>query len=225
MIAGDLLLDVTQELLKREQSDTLRQLPSCSTTMIAFSAHPKDVRNAGTARCRAQFPTFARRTWPVCSRRFAPGEPTGFPNNIFADPAGRLYAAAFQAIAHSGPANLRVAVVAPVDEFFASILSARARLFVAALAFVGLMVPIVYFAGSLLSRSLRALAEETDRIQKIRAGCCAPGALINPRDRRTGPVGRHDAQRDGDVFAIRAASSRRKPRRDRHADGVGRHAA
>ena len=66
---------------------------------------------------------------------------------------------AFQTIPRSGPANLRVAVVAPVDEFFASILSERGRLFATALAFVALMVPIVFFIGSLLSRSLRSLAQ------------------------------------------------------------------
>ena len=81
------------------------------------------------------------------------------------DPAGRLYAAAFQTISDAGPANLRVAVVAPVDEFFGSILSERRRLFFATLAFVAGMVPIVFAIGSLLSKSLRALADETDRIQ------------------------------------------------------------
>ncbi len=47
----------------------------------------------------------------------------GVSEQFFTDPAGRRYAAAFQKIPQSGPANLRVAVVAPVDEFFANILS------------------------------------------------------------------------------------------------------
>ena len=36
------------------------------------------------------------------------------------------------------------------------------------------MVPIVYFLGSWLSRSLRALAEETDRIQKFEPSTAPP---------------------------------------------------
>ena len=58
----------------------------------------------------------------------------GIAQQFFHDPAGRLYAAAFQTIPRSGAAGLRLAVVAPVDEFFASILSERGRLFAAALA-------------------------------------------------------------------------------------------
>jgi adenylate cyclase len=65
-------------------------------------------------------------------------------------------------------------VVAPVDEFFATILSERRRLFVAALAFVGAMIPLVYVIGSLLSRSLRALAQETDRIQRFEPQVAPP---------------------------------------------------
>ena len=98
----------------------------------------------------------------------------GISEQFFKDPAGRLYAAAFQTIPRSGPANLRVAVVAPVDEFFASILSERGRLFATALAFVALMVPIVFFIGSLLSRSLRSLAQETDRIQRFQPAVAPP---------------------------------------------------
>jgi adenylate cyclase len=105
----------------------------------------------------------------------------GISEQFFQDPAGRLYAAAFQAIPDSGPANLRVAVVAPVDEFFASILSERGRLFAVTLGFVALMVPIVFLIGSLLSRSLRTMADETDRIQ--RAFSRAASAFGDPRNR------------------------------------------
>src|SRR4029078_2266225 len=90
------------------------------------------------------------------------------------DPACRLYASAFQTIPRSGSANLRLAVVAPVDEFFASILSERQRLFAATLAFVALMLPIVFLIGSLLSRSLRSLADETDRIQRFEPSSAPP---------------------------------------------------
>ena len=67
-----------------------------------------------------------------------------------------------------------MAVVAPVDEFFASILSERRRLFAATLGFVAMMVPIVFLIGSLLSRSLRDLAGETDRIQRFEPSSAPP---------------------------------------------------
>ncbi len=172
VIGGDLLLDVTQELLKREQ---------LTSSAVAFLfddddrilAHPRMSELLGREvsgtipRMRESDMSgvlMAIRTWRA----------SGISEQFFADSAGRLYAAAFQTIPRSGPANLRVAVVAPVDEFFASILSERERLFAAALAFVGLMVPIVYFIGSLLSRSLRALAEETDRIQRFEPRVAPP---------------------------------------------------
>ena len=107
----------------------------------------------------------------------------GISEQFFKDPAGRLYAAAFQTIPRSGPANLRVAVVAPVDEFFASILSERGRLFVATLGFVAAMVPIVFFIGSLLSKSLRALAERNRPDPAVPAGGRAACAFLDPRDR------------------------------------------
>ena len=99
---------------------------------------------------------------------------SGIAQQFFHDPAGRLYAAAFQTIPRSGTAGLRLAVVAPVDEFFASILSERGRLFAAALGFVAAMVPIVFFIGSLLSKSLQKLADETDRIQRFEPSVAPP---------------------------------------------------
>ena len=104
----------------------------------------------------------AKATWRACWRQSAPGARAEIAQQFFSDPAGRRYAAAFQTIPRSGPANLRVAVVAPVDEFFAGILSERGRLFAATLAFVAAMVPIVFFMGSLLSQ-IAAGAGRRDR--------------------------------------------------------------
>ena len=64
--------------------------------------------------------------------------------------------------------------MAPVDEFFANILSERGRLFGATLGFVAAMVPIVFFIGSMLSKSLRTLADETDRIQRFEPSVAPP---------------------------------------------------
>jgi adenylate cyclase len=98
----------------------------------------------------------------------------GVPEQFFRDPAGRLYAAAFRTVPGGGASSLRLAVVAPVDEFFASIMSERGRLFAATLGFVAAMVPIVFFIGSMLSKSLRALADETDRIQRFEPSIAPP---------------------------------------------------
>jgi adenylate cyclase len=171
-IAGDLLLDVTQELLKREQL-------TASAVAFLFDdddrilAHPKMSEMLGRE-VSGTLPRLRESDLAGVLKAIRAWRESGVSEQFLQDAAGRLYAAAFQTIPHSGPANLRVAVVAPVDEFFANIISERWRLFAAALVFVGLMVPIVYFIGSLLSRSLRSLAEETDRIQRFEPAVAPP---------------------------------------------------
>jgi adenylate cyclase len=172
VIAGDLLLDVTQELLKREQLT-----PSAVAFLFddddRILAHPKMSEMMGRE-VSGTLPRLRETDMAGVLKAIRAWRANAMSEQFFRDPAGRLYAAAFQTIVNSGPAKLHVAVVAPVDEFFANILSERGRLFAAALAFVGLMVPIVYFMGSLLSRSLRALAEETDRIQRFEPSTAPP---------------------------------------------------
>jgi adenylate cyclase len=172
VIAGDLLLDVTQELLKREQLT-----PSAVAFLFddddRILAHPKMSEMMGRE-VSGTLPRLRETDMAGVLKAIRAWRVSATSEQFFRDPAGRLYAAAFQTIVNSGPAKLHVAVMAPVDEFFANILSERGRLFAAALAFVGLMVPIVYFMGSLLSRSLRALAEETDRIQRFEPSTAPP---------------------------------------------------
>ena len=172
VVAGDLLLDATQELLKREQ---------LTPSAVAFLfddddhilAHPKMSEMMGRE-VSGTLPRLRETDMAGVLKAIRAWKANAISEQFFRDPAGRLYAAAFRTIVNSGPARLHVAVVAPVDEFFASILSERGRLFAAALAFVGLMIPIVYFMGSLLSKSLRALAEETDRIQRFEPSIAPP---------------------------------------------------
>jgi adenylate cyclase len=172
VVAGDLLLDATQEILKREQ---------LTPSAVAFLfddddhilAHPKMSEMMGRE-VSGTLPSLRETDMAGVLKAIRAWKANAMPEQFFHDPAGRLYAAAFRTIVDSGPARLHVTVMAPVDEFFADILSERGRLFAAALAFVGLMVPIVYFLGSLLSRSLRALAEETDRIQKFEPSIAPP---------------------------------------------------
>ena len=81
VVAGDLLLDATQELLKQEQLT-----PSAVAFMFdddnRILAHPKMSEMMGR-RCPVPFPACVRRIWPACSRRSAPGERTQCPNSSF----------------------------------------------------------------------------------------------------------------------------------------------
>ena len=172
VVAGDLLLSVTQELLKREQLT-----PSAVAFLFddddRILAHPKMSEMMGRE-VSGTIPRLRGTDMAGVLTAIRAWRANGIPEQFFQDPAGRLHAAAFQTIPHSGPANLRVAVVAPVDEFFASIISERGRLFAVTLGFVGLMVPVVFLIGSLLSRSLRTLAAETDRIQRFEPSDAPP---------------------------------------------------
>ena len=172
VVAGDLLLDATQELLKRE-----RLTPSAVAFLFddddRILAHPNMSEMLGRE-VSGTLPHLRETDMAGVLEAIRAWRANGISQQFFRDPTGRLYAAAFKTIVASGPARLHVAVVAPLDEFFAHILSERGRLFAAALAFVGLMVPIVYFMGSLLSGSLRALAAETDRIQRFEPSIAPP---------------------------------------------------
>jgi adenylate cyclase len=89
----------------------------------------------------------------------------GLPQQFFADATGRAYVAAFHGIETAGNAAIQLAVIAPIDEFFSKIVSERRSLFVLALAFVLGMLPLAFWLGSMLARSLRGLARQTDEIQ------------------------------------------------------------
>ena len=172
VVAGDLLLDVTEQLLKREQLT-----PSAVAFLFddddRILAHPRMSEIMGRE-VSGTLPHLRETDMAGVVTAIRAWRSSGVSEQFYSDPAGRRYAAAFQTIPQSGPAQLRVAVAAPVDEFFANILSERDRLFAVALAFVALMVPIVFFIGTLLSRSLRTLADETDRIQRFKPAVAPP---------------------------------------------------
>lgn len=92
----------------------------------------------------------------------------GASQQFFTDNAGRTYVAAFHGIETAGNANINLAVIAPLDEFFAKIISERRGLFALALGFVLGMLPLAIWLGSMLARSLRSLAQQTDEIQHFR---------------------------------------------------------
>jgi adenylate cyclase len=172
VIAGDLLMDATQEVLKRERL-TASGVAFLFDDDDRILAHPQMSELLGRE-VSGSIPRLRETDMAGVLKAIRASRANGISEQFFADPAGRLYAAAFQKIPDSGPSNLRVAVVAPVDEFFADILSERRRLFFATLGFVAAMVPIVFFIGSMLSKSLRTLAEETDRIQKFEPAVAPP---------------------------------------------------
>jgi adenylate cyclase len=83
----------------------------------------------------------------------------------FFEDAGRTYVAAFHPIETAGRADIRLAVIAPLDEFFSRIIAERRTLFAMAIVFVLAMLPLAFGLGSILARSLRELARQTDEIQ------------------------------------------------------------
>ena len=97
----------------------------------------------------------------------------GIAEQFFTDPAGRRMPR-LPDHPSRGPGESPRGSGCPRRRIFCQILSERGRLFAATLAFVAAMVPIVFFIGSLLSRSLRALAVETDRIQKFEPSIAPP---------------------------------------------------
>jgi adenylate cyclase len=100
-------------------------------------------------------------------RPLAAWRASGDAQQIFDAPDRRTYVAAFRSIETAGAANLRLAVMAPLDEFFADIEAGRRALLLLALAAVLAALPVVWWIGSVLSRSMRSLALETERIQRF----------------------------------------------------------
>jgi adenylate cyclase len=93
----------------------------------------------------------------------------GAAQQIFVD-GGRTYVAAFRSAEAAGSANLRLAVVAPLDEFFSDIEQARRSLLLVTLGLVAAALPFAIWLGSVLSRSIQQLAAETDRIRRFELG-------------------------------------------------------
>lgn len=167
VVAGDVLTGEAEALLRRQQ---LGQ----SGTVILFDdenrvlAHPQISeligRTGGTAGALL-LPHLADIDGIGIAKAVDVWRMTGSTQQIFQDSGGRAHAAAFRTIASAGAANLRLAVSAPIDEFYSEIEGERRRLFVAALGFVLAVLPMVLWMGAMMSKRMRALAIETDRIR------------------------------------------------------------
>lgn len=112
----------------------------------------------------------------------------GDAQQLFEAKDGRNYVAAFRSVETAGSANLRLAVVAPLDEFFSEVEAARRRLLLLAIAFVLASLPVVWWIGSLLSRSMNALAVEIDQIKRFDVQ--GEGKLVRSSIREVDDLGR-----------------------------------
>jgi adenylate cyclase len=166
--AGDLLLADTDAFLRTQRL-------GASGVVFLFDdrgrvvAHPRmsDFLQAHTPDVSADLPRLENVEAVDITRPLSAWQQGGAAQQVFDAKDGRTYVAAFRSIAAVAPTGLRLAVVAPLDEFFADVEAGRRRLLLLALAFVLAALPLVWSIGSLLSRSMKALALETDRIQRF----------------------------------------------------------
>jgi adenylate cyclase len=163
VVAGDLLLNRLEQLLAQQRlgQSGLTFLFNEAGNIVA---HPEMGRLMDAS---DELPTLAAIDLAGLSPAIEAWRKGGRAQQIFADQAGRTYVAAFRPIEIAGPANIHLAVVAPLDEFFSTIISERRALFAAALAFVLATLPLAFWLGSLMARSLRELAKQTDEIQRF----------------------------------------------------------
>lgn len=169
VVAGDVLLDATEELLNKEKltESGLVFLFDGDNRILAHPQMSELLKREAAIHGEGTLPRLRADDMSGVLKAVRAWRTSGVAQQFFRDPGGRLYAAAFREIPTAGNANMRLAVLAPVDEFFANILSERNRLFAITVGFVLLMLPLAFLIGALLSRSLRALANETDKIRKF----------------------------------------------------------
>ncbi|MCP3472189.1 adenylate/guanylate cyclase domain-containing protein [Bradyrhizobium sp. CCGUVB1N3] len=166
VIAGDILLDQSEALLDRQRlgESGIAFLFNDADRIVA---HPQMGTLIQLVEERGELPTIKAIGLAGLPLAIQAWHRNGPAPQFFADSSGRTYVAAFHSIETAGEANVRLAVMAPLDEFFSKILSERRTLFVLALAFVGASLPVAFWLGSLMARPLRKIAYETDEIQRF----------------------------------------------------------
>ncbi|WP_246701511.1 cache domain-containing protein [Rhodopseudomonas sp. BR0G17] len=167
VIAGDILLNRFEQMLVQQK---------LGKTGVAFLfddagrivGHPQMRRLMAETAGRVEgLPGMAAAGLPGLSSAITAWRTGGLAQQFFDDAGGRTYVAGFHRIETAGAANIRLAVVAPLDEFYARIIAERRTLFALALAFVAASLPVAFWLGSLMARPLRKLAAETDEIQRF----------------------------------------------------------
>ncbi len=169
VVAGDIFLSVAETMLRKQRlgQSGLAFLFDDSGRVLAHPDMSKWLQADAGAGKLGEIPHVSAIDTVGVSPAIDAWRRSGVEQQFF-DDHGRVYAAAFRTIETAGRANLHLGLFAPVDEFYARIEAEKRALFLAALGFMLAVVPIAFGLGSMLSRSLRTLAWETDAIQHFR---------------------------------------------------------
>ena len=167
VVAGDILLSRTEALLDQQRLGR-------SGMAFLFNgdgrivAHPQMSELTQEFRGRSdELPTIDVIKLTGLSALMQSSKKDRHARQFLKDHAGRTYVAAFHKIDTAGTANIRLAAIAPLDEFYSEIIAERRALFLTALGFVAAMLPLAFWLGSLLARTLRELAKQTDELQRF----------------------------------------------------------
>ncbi|KRR09118.1 adenylate cyclase [Bradyrhizobium jicamae] len=166
VVAGDILLDQSEAMLNQQRlgQSGVAFLFNDSDRIVA---HPRMGELMAQIQERDELPTLDAVRLAGLASAIKAWRGGGPAEQFFTDRTGRTYVAAFHLIETSGSANIRLVVTAPLDEFFSQIIAERRTLFALALAFVGATLPFAFWLGSLMAKTLRKLASETDEIQRF----------------------------------------------------------
>ncbi|MBR0974055.1 adenylate/guanylate cyclase domain-containing protein [Bradyrhizobium japonicum] len=167
VVAGDVLLNRFEDMLAQQKlgpsglaflfndAERIVAHPEMDRLMAEIPERQDDLPQLGALKLPALLPVI--RSW----RSDGPAQ------QFFADVSGRTYVAAVHRLDTAGSANVRLAMIAPLDEFYARIIDERRTLFALALAFVGATLPFAFWLGSLMARPLRKIVQQTDEIQRF----------------------------------------------------------
>jgi adenylate cyclase len=167
VVAGDMLLNRFEDMLTQQK---LGQSGAAFLFNQAgqIVAHPDMSRLvAGIPGRHDDLPPVGALKWPGFEGIVRSWREGGPGQQFFADDTGRTHVAAMHRLATTGSADVRLAIVAPLDEFYAQIIEERRTLFALALAFVGATLPFAFWLGSLMAKPLRSIVEQTDAIQRF----------------------------------------------------------
>jgi adenylate cyclase len=167
VIAGDILLNRFEEILSQQKlgQSGVAFLFNDEDRLVG---HPEMSRlTAGLATRDDRLPHIDMVDIAGLTAAIHAWRAGGDAQQFFADAKGRSYVAAFHPIGTTGSADVRLAVAAPLDEFFSQIIAERRTLFALALAFVGAAIPVAFWLGSRMSEPLRKLVQQTDEIRNF----------------------------------------------------------
>jgi len=164
-LAGDILVGGLEDMLRQQQL-------GMSGLAFLFDDSGRVVGHPDMSRLMAEMPERGNDLPKIDAIRVSglasaiqSWRTSGQAQHFFEDAAGHTYVAAFHRIATAGNANIQLATVARLDEFFSTIIDERRILFAIAIGFVAAMLPLAFGLGSMLAGSLRDLARQTDEIQ------------------------------------------------------------